>query len=107
MKKMYELMYLPAAKQDLVDIAQYIHNELHNASAAIQLVSQLIDAGEKLTDFPYANPVYIPLRPLLHEYRKLFVKNYLMLYWVDEKSKTVTIARVLYAKREYTQLLEN
>ena len=34
---------------------------------------------------------------LLHyEYRKLIVKNEILLYWVDEKSEIATIARVIY-----------
>ncbi|WP_207645087.1 hypothetical protein [Emergencia timonensis] len=34
---------------------------------------------------------------LLHyEYRKLIVKNEILLYWVDEKSVIATIARVIY-----------
>ena len=53
-----------------------------------------------------AQPAYAPLRPLKHEYRKLLVENYMMLYWVSETEKRVTIARVVYARRDYTKLLE-
>lgn len=47
-----------------------------------------------------------PLRPLKHEYRKPLVENYMMLYWVSETEKRVTIARVVYARRNYAKLLE-
>ena len=53
-----------------------------------------------------AQPAYAPLRPLKHEYRKLLVENYMMLYWVSETEKRVTIARVVYARRNYAKLLE-
>ncbi|HCI17284.1 MAG TPA: type II toxin-antitoxin system RelE/ParE family toxin, partial [Lachnospiraceae bacterium] len=56
--------------------------------------------------FPYAQPAYAPLRPLKHEYRKPLVENYMMLYWVSETEKRVTIARVVYARRNYAKLLE-
>ena len=71
-----------------------------------RIAERLAEAGESLRDFPYAQPAYTPLRPLKHEYRKLLVENYMMLYWVTEAEKRVTIARVVYARRNYAKLLE-
>lgn len=90
----------------MIDIARYISRELNNPVAADRLALELIEAGDSIPAFPYANPAYIPIRPLKHEYRKLLVENYLMLYWVDEEKKRVTVARVIYAKRDYELLLE-
>ena len=100
---MYKLEYLPVARQDLIDIIRYISQELKNPDAANNLAVKLVEATEKVTAFPYANPSYQPLK---HEYRKILVQNYLILYWVDEEKKLVTVARVLYAKRNYRRLLE-
>ena len=60
---------------------------------------------EEVTEFPYANPAYVPIRPLRFEYRKQMVKNYLMLYRVDEQKKAITISRVIFAKRDYDRFL--
>ena len=103
---MFEPVYLPAARQDMIDIVRYISEELKNPIAAEHLAAELIRAGDGLPAFPYANPVYLPIRPLQHEYRKLSVQNYLMLYWVDGGKQQVCIARVIYAKRDYGQMLE-
>ena len=103
---MYNVEYLPLAVQDMVEIVVYITQELNNPAAAERIAEQLTKAGEILQDFPYAQPAYTPLRPLKHEYRKLLVENYMMLYWVTEEEKRVTIARVVYARRNYTKLLE-
>ena len=103
---MYKLEYLPAARQDMVDIVRYISRELCNPSAAERLAMELIQAGDSIPGFPYANPAYTPIRPLKHEYRKRLVQNYIMFYWVDEGKKLVTVARVIYAKWEIEQLLE-
>lgn len=103
---MYKLEYLPIARQDMIEIAQYISKKLDNPIAANQLANELVEAGDSLIKFPYANPSYIPIRPLNHEYRKLLVENYLILYWVDESAKLVTVARVIYAKRDYGRLLD-
>lgn len=103
---MYNLEYLPVARQDMVEIVRYISRELNNLAAADRLATELIEAGNSIPTFPYAYPAYIPIRPLKHEYRKLLVQNYFMFYWVDEDKKLVTVARVIYAKRDYERLLE-
>ena len=103
---MYKLEYLPAARQDMMDIVRYISRELCNPQAAERLAMELIEAGNSIPGFPYSNPAYTPIRPLKHEYRKVLVKNYMIFYWIDEEKKTVVIYRVIYAKRKYTSLLE-
>lgn len=102
---MYNLEYLPIARQDLVGIVRYISRELLNPAAAERLTDDLMEAAEGIRRFPYAHPAVVPIRPLSHEYRKLRVKNYLLFYWVDERTHRVTVARVLYARRDYEKLL--
>ena len=79
---MYNVEYLLSAVQDMVEIVTYIARELNNPSAAERIAERLVEAGESLRDFPYA------------------------LYWVTETEKRVTIARVVYARRNYAKLLE-
>ncbi|MFR8214988.1 MAG: type II toxin-antitoxin system RelE/ParE family toxin [Oscillospiraceae bacterium] len=102
---MYTIEYLPIAGRDMVDIAKYIGVKLENPEAAERLAEKMIEAAEKLTDMPYKCPVYIPVKPLRHEYRKLIVQNYIMFYWVDEDKKLITIARVVYSGRDYENIL--
>ena len=103
---MYKLEYLPTALKDMIDIIRYISVELKNPDAANRLAVELVDTAESVLTFPYATPAYQPIRPLKREYRKILVQNYLMFYWVDEEKKLVTVARVVYAKRDYGRLLE-
>ncbi len=103
---MYKLEYLPAALQDLTEIARYISHSLNNPHAANNLSEEIVERVNQLTEAPYANPSYISIKPLTHEYRKLLIKNWLALYWIDEYAKTVTVARIIYAKRNYERLLD-
>ncbi len=103
---MYRLEYLPVARQDMIEIVRYISQELKNPDAADHLAFQMIQAAEAVLEFPYSAPAYHPIRPLKHEYRKISVQNFLMLYWVEEEKKTVTIARVVYEKRDYDRMLD-
>lgn len=102
---MYKLEYLPVALHDMEDIARYISNELQNPAAAERLSEKIVAEADKIPAFPYSNPAYIPVKPLRHEYRKLLIDNFLLLYWVDEAQKIITVARVVYAKRDYRKLL--
>ncbi len=103
---MYKLEYLPQARQDMVDIVRYISCVLGNPAAASKLATELIHSADGLTDFPYAYPVYVPIKPLQYEYRKLPVKNYFLFYRVEEETKTITMMRVIYARRDYGKLME-
>ena len=102
---MYNLEYLPAALRDMAEIAEYISKELKNPQSAVRLAEKFIEKAETLRTFPYGNQVYQPIRPLKYEYRKIIVDHYLMFYTVDEKSKTITIMRVIYARRNYEDIL--
>ena len=88
------------ALQDMADIAAYIAHTLHNPDAALDLAVRMTDAVEGLKDFPYSNPLHRTTRPLKKEYRKLLVKSYVMFYWIDENTKHITIARVVYGRRD-------
>ena len=102
---MYTLEYLPLAKQDMVEIVRYISKELKSPATAKKLATEMIAAAENLIAFPYAKAMHIPPKPLKREYRRLVVKNYIMFYWVDENKKTIVIARVIYARRDFDHLL--
>ena len=103
---MYKLEYLPVAQRDMVEIVRYISGELQNPTAAARLAMELVNAAESVLTFPYALPAYKPIRSLKREYRKILVQNFFVFYWVDEEKKLVTVARVVYAKRDISRLLE-
>lgn len=85
----------------MIDIVYYISNELSNPAAAEKLALELIESARHLSESPYLHPVHVPVRNLIHEYRKLRIRNYMIFYRVEEKTKTDTIARVVYSRRDY------
>ena len=103
---MYKVEYLPIARQDMLDAVRYISTDLKNPAAATHLAEALLKAGNSLSELPYRNPVYMPIKSLGHEYRRCIVQNFLMFYWVDEQKKCITVARVIYSARNYLDLLE-
>ena len=89
----------------MTEIVRYISHILLNPAAAEKLAEEMVDAAEKLTDLPHIYAIHQSIKPLKKEYRKLNVKNYIIFYWIDEKEKRVTIARVIYARRDFEKLL--
>lgn len=103
---MYRIEYLPVALHDLVEIAEYIGVKLDNKSAADRLAENIAESVSAAAEQPYMYPLYIPIKPLKYEYRKIVIKNYDVFYWVDEPTKTITVARVIYARRDIGKLLK-
>ena len=99
----YRVELLQSALTDIAAAIRYITDELLNPQAAQLLAERFFSEAEKLSEFPYAHPVYLPVRPLKYEYRKVPIENYLLFYRVDERAKLVTVARVVYAKRNMTR----
>ncbi len=104
---MYKVQFLPTSKNDMSDIVHYIKNNLCNPTAAKSFIYDVIAIKKRLADFPYAYPICQNLTNLKMSYRKIPVRNYLIFYWVDEPNQTVSIARIIYARRNYKTLLKN
>jgi len=103
---MYEIIYLPIAKQDITDIILYISDQLNAPKAAMDLLDAFDYSISLLSEFPYAHKIYRPLRALEVEYRMLPVKNYAVFYTVREQEKVVEIHRVIYARMDLTKLIK-
>lgn len=95
---MYKVVYLPKAREDLLDIVGYMVNTLHAPKAANDLLDAIEKSIDMLRRFPFSCRVYIAKRQLRDEYRLLVVKNYAIFYVVVEDA--IEIRRVLYAKSD-------
>lgn len=102
----YKVEYLPLAEHDMAEIAAYINDELQSAHSADEFFEKVVEKFQSLSRLPYVNPVYLPIRALKNEYRTLRYKSYIAYYYVNEKAKTVTIARVLHKRRNIIDIIE-
>jgi addiction module RelE/StbE family toxin len=100
LQKKYKIEYLPIADRDLTEIFSYIAVDLAAPQAAANLLEKIGQAIQTLETFPYAYPVYhsTEIHTETFEFRSLIVASYLVFYYVTEN--TVTIARVVYGKRD-------
>jgi plasmid stabilization system protein ParE len=99
----YEVRYLPAAEQDLLDTLDYIARD--DPDAARAFVDRLDGAIGRLSRFPRSGSSPRETRLRRRGYRLVVVGNYPVFYIVSKR--TVQIRRVLHGARRYDFLLEN
>jgi addiction module RelE/StbE family toxin len=101
---MLEIKYLPSFQQELDAIVEYISIILEAPRAALNLIDELETSINKLKIFPCAHRLYHPIKPIKTQYRILTVKNYLVFYVVLDE--TIEIHRIIYRKRNLSQLIK-
>lgn len=97
----YEIRIFPTAKQDLLDVIDYL-NTLSRDSA-LKCYDRLVSEIASLSTMPERCPRPRDLALAAKGYRYLVVGNYLVFYVVA--GNTVQIRRILYARRDYMKLL--
>lgn len=97
----YKIIIYPAAKQDLLDIVDYL-NTL-SPEAALRYYDLLTEQIASLSHMPERCPHPKDLALTAKGYRYLIVEKYLVFYVVT--GNTVQIRRILYGRRDYKALL--
>ena len=102
---MFKVIVTELAHQDLDNIVSYIAVQLANPTAA----SDFLDEVEKCYGYLKSNPMIYPKcnnSSLEKEgYRKAMVKNYIIIYKVDEDAKKVSVLRFFYGAQDYAKLI--
>lgn len=82
----YYVSFTTNAKEELIEIYEYIDNNLKSKIAADNLMYEIENKILRLSIFPYSC-MEIVSKPRNTIYRKLLVKKYVILYKIDEKIK--------------------
>ena len=102
---MYKLVVAQLAHQNLDNIVSYIAVQLANRAAA----SDFLDEVDRCYDYLRSNPMMYSKcgdsRLGKLGYRKVVIRNYILVYKVDEISKTVIVLRFFYGARDYAKLI--
>lgn len=101
MEKKLEIIYLPIAEQDIMEIVEYIMSD--NPDAAFSMLRKLDEAIPTLEFFPLSGSTPNDIRLHSLNYRILAVENYLVFYVTF--TNFVEIRRILHGKRKYDFLL--
>lgn len=101
----FQVVITEPAEHDLQKIIDYISNELQNPYAAIDLLNKISHHVHDLETLPKRFPLVDDIILANQGIRKATVHNYLIFYTISESVKQVTIIRILYAKRNWKDLL--
>jgi addiction module RelE/StbE family toxin len=101
----YKLIVSKEAHRDVDEITNYIANELKNTVAAVGFLNDVESGYRHVEGNPFMYGFCNDERLRNEGYRKIPIKNYLVVYRTDEAQKSVFIVRILYGPRDYTKLL--
>ena len=101
----YKIIKTDSYQRDLDGAVGYIALSLSNKTAA----ASLLDAVEKIYDDLERMPLMYSFCDDPHlrdmKYHKAVIKNYIMVYAVDEDAKVVTILRFFHGRQNYEKLI--
>lgn len=102
---MNKMKISPEARNDLVDIKNYISEELYSPQAAINLVAKITKRMRGLLEYPGIGVSLSAVIDIQTDYRFLVCDNYLIFYRYEDD--VVYVIRILYGRRDYMRVLFN
>ncbi|MCW3491705.1 type II toxin-antitoxin system RelE/ParE family toxin [Dethiobacter alkaliphilus] len=101
----YRVDISETAENDLRDIVRYISAQLSAPMTAIKMMDTMNEAIAGLALMPQKCSFVTDERLAMLRYRKLPVKNYIVFFTINEKSKVVDVERILYTRRDWQRFL--
>ncbi|MBE6998041.1 MAG: type II toxin-antitoxin system RelE/ParE family toxin [Ruminococcaceae bacterium] len=97
----YQVKLMARAQRDLDGIYAYIAGTFLEPGTAIKIIEALEKGIISLESMPYRCPERKRGIYANQGYRQLFIKNYTVVYRIDEVSKTVIIVTVRYSASDF------
>lgn len=95
------------ASLDLIQIYNYIANELKVPKIAAKQVDRIRKTIQSLDVLPLRNPI-VSWEPWKSKfYRQVPIDNFIAYYATDEKQQIVTVLRIFYGKRNIETLIQD
>ena len=101
----YRLIVSKEAHKDIDDIVHYIAGELSNPGAAAGFLDDIERSYRAVVNNPRMYSLCNDGRLHKDGYRKIVIKNYLILFRIDDEEKTVLVSRIIYGGRNYTEFI--
>lgn len=99
--ELFKVKFTEEFIEEMSEIYDYISNTLKNKTAANRLFSNM---QQKILNLARAPNLYMKINKadkLKNTYRRLVIKNYVVLYTVDYTNKLVFVSHIIYGKRNY------
>lgn len=103
---MYKIIITNPAEEDLKSAVSYIANELKNPVATNNLLDEAQKVINSLSYMPDRYPLVEDDVLSAQEIRMVQINNYLAFYVIRKETKSITILRFLYARRDWISILK-
>ena len=103
---MYSVNISDIAEGDIFSSVEYIANVFKAPKAANNLLDEIAKYEKILADTPNIYPFVLDEYLAEKGLKFVKVKNFLMLYTVNEDKKNVTVIRFLHSRRDWKHLIE-
>ena len=97
----YKVLITPTAFREISRIYEYISEDLYAEKAAKTLMEKLEQEIQKLKITPEIYAEIEKFDDLKRTYRRMVIKNYEILYTIDQEEKVVYISHMYYRRRNY------
>ena len=97
----YDVYLQKLALADLSDIYSYIASELQEPGVAVSMVERIETELRSLSYLPYRYPIRHIGAYANRDYRNLSIKNYIVVYRIEEEQKRVIIIRILHSLQNH------
>lgn len=97
---MYKIIFSPQFSTDLDNSFKYISETFDSPNAAKNLMKEIDHSITNAAE----NPMIYPLCPeplAALGYRKIVVKNYIAVFYINEQNKTVNMLRLFHGRQDY------
>ena len=102
---MFELKFSEKINSDIVSTLKYISEVLEAPKAAENHYEELIKTYDKLKENPHRRPLVQNKYLASKGIRSISIKNYVLIYKIDEDDNTVLLFRFLYCRRDWINIL--
>ncbi len=101
----FKLVVSKEATEDIEDIVLYILSELNNPSATSAFLDDVEKSYQNIIKKPWMYSLCNDYKLRNGGYRKIVIKNYLILYRINEEAEIIFVVRVVYGGRNYSELI--
>lgn len=97
----YKVIITSTAYREINKIYDYITEELYAKNAANDLMEKVEEEVQRLKYAPKIHTEIEKIDELKRYYRRIVIKNYIILYTIDEEKNVVFISHMYYGGRNY------
>ena len=100
---MFTVKITPQAAEDLLEIKNYIENELKNPIAAHNTIKTIVETYENLSTIAETGIPVERYVPFPTDYKFVLAKNYSIFYRIEDDC--VKVIRIMYSRRDFVRIL--